>query len=100
MRQMPQRSRRDFLGMAALGVVACTVARPGTADAIEPIGRTRPSHLKLSLAAYSYRDCLTGPKQTMDLFDFVTWPPTWRSMPSSRPPTTSPSDVTPTTCIG
>jgi sugar phosphate isomerase/epimerase len=57
--------------MAALGVVACTVARPGTADAIEPIGRTRPSHLKLSLAAYSYRDYLTGPKKRMDLFDFL-----------------------------
>ena len=71
MRQMPQRNRRDFLGMAALGVVACTVARPGTADAIEPIGRTRPSHLKLSLAAYSYRDYLTGPKKRMDLFDFL-----------------------------
>ena len=71
MRQMPQRNRRDFLGMAALGVVACTVARPGTADAIEPIGRTRPSHLKLSLAAYSYRDYLTGPKKRMDLFGFL-----------------------------
>ena len=57
--------------MAALGAVACTVARPGTAHAIEPIGRTRPSHLKLSLAAYSYRDYLAGPKKRMDLFDFL-----------------------------
>ena len=71
MRQMPQLNRRDFLGMAALGAVACTVARPGTAHAIDPIGRTRPSHLKLSLAAYSYRDYLTGPKKRMDLFDFL-----------------------------
>src|SRR5262249_39598881 len=30
-----------------------------------------PSHLKLSLAAFSYRDYLTGPKKSMDLFGFV-----------------------------
>jgi len=71
MRQMPRLNRRDFLGMAALGAVTCTVARPGTAHAIDPIGRSRPSHLKLSLAAYSYRDYLTGPKKRMDLFDFL-----------------------------
>ena len=42
--------------------------------AIDPIGRTRPSHLKLSVAAYSYRDYLPHPKNPqpkMDLFDFV-----------------------------
>jgi hypothetical protein len=39
--------------------------------AAEPIGRVRPSHFKLSLAAYSYRDYLAGPKTSMDLFDFV-----------------------------
>src|SRR5436305_13450172 len=71
MGQMPQMNRRDFLGMAAVGVVAGTVARPGTVHAIEPIGRTRPGHLKLGLAAYSYRDYLTGPKKDMDLFDFL-----------------------------
>ena len=68
---MPQPNRREFLGMATLGAVVCTVAPPGTAHAIDPIGRTRPSHLKLSLAAYSYRDYLTGPKKRMDLFDFL-----------------------------
>ena len=71
MRQMSRLNRRDFLGMAALGAVTCTVARPGTAHASDPIVRTRPSHLKLSLAAYSYRDYLTGSEETMDLFGFV-----------------------------
>jgi sugar phosphate isomerase/epimerase len=46
-------------------------AAAGKAHAIDPIGRTRPSHLKLSLAAYSYRDYLKGPKKRMDLFGFV-----------------------------
>jgi sugar phosphate isomerase/epimerase len=64
-------NRRDFLGKAALGAVTCAAAGPGTAHAIDPIGRTRPSHLKLSLAAYSYRDYLKGPKKRMDLFGFV-----------------------------
>jgi sugar phosphate isomerase/epimerase len=41
------------------------------ASAIDPIGRTRPSHLKLSLAAYSFRDYLAGPKPSMDLFEFI-----------------------------
>jgi sugar phosphate isomerase/epimerase len=35
------------------------------------MGRTRPSHFKLSLAAYSFRDFLSGPNPSMDLFDFV-----------------------------
>ena len=43
----------------------------GKAPAIDPIGRTRPSHLKLSLAAYSYRQFLQGPEATMDLFAFA-----------------------------
>jgi sugar phosphate isomerase/epimerase len=63
--------RREFLGRTAFGVAAWELAGPGTAHAIDPIGRTRPSHLKLSLAAYSYRDYLKGPKKRMDLFGFV-----------------------------
>jgi sugar phosphate isomerase/epimerase len=43
----------------------------GGSAAIEPIGRTRPSHLKLSLAAYSYRHLLDGPNRSMDLFAFA-----------------------------
>ncbi len=42
-----------------------------SARAIPPIGRTRPSHLKLSIAAYSYRQYLTSKPPQMDLFDFV-----------------------------
>jgi sugar phosphate isomerase/epimerase len=63
--------RREFLGRIAFGVAAWELAGPGTARTIDPIGRTRPSHLKLSLAAYSYRDYLKGPKKRMDLFGFV-----------------------------
>jgi sugar phosphate isomerase/epimerase len=61
-------TRRDFLRLAGS---ATPFILSGSSRAIEQIGRTRPSHLKLSLAAYSYRDYLTGPKKTMDLFGFV-----------------------------
>jgi sugar phosphate isomerase/epimerase len=48
-----------------------TLALPASARAIPPIGRTRPSHLKLSIAAYSYRDYLTAKPPKMDLFQYV-----------------------------
>lgn len=69
---MPPKTRRAFLSQtlsasAALGVLAST----NKAHAIPPIGRTRPSHMKLSLAAYSYRQYLTAKPPTMDLFGFV-----------------------------
>ena len=70
MRRMFPMTRRGLLGKVTFGVAAWAVG-PGTAHAIDPIGRTRPSHLKLSLAAYSYRDYLKGPKKRMDLFGFV-----------------------------
>jgi sugar phosphate isomerase/epimerase len=63
-------NRRGFLTRACLATVA-PQALARRASAVGPIGRTRPSHLKLSLAAYSYRDLLTGPDKTMDLFGFV-----------------------------
>jgi sugar phosphate isomerase/epimerase len=69
---MPTTSRRGFIKAAALATTAplsLALARP--AGAIPPIGRTRPSHLKLSIAAYSYRQYLTGTSPKMDLFDFV-----------------------------
>jgi sugar phosphate isomerase/epimerase len=59
--------RRGVLAAAGLGAVAGQPA----ARAIPPIGRTRPSHLKLSIAAYSYRDYLTAKPPRMDLFDYV-----------------------------
>ena len=65
-------TRRHFLRNAACAAVAGPLALTRPAAAIAPIGRTRPSHLKLSLAAYSYRQFLAGKKPLMDLFDFVT----------------------------
>ena len=68
---MPASNRRAFL--QGLGAAATTLGlgtggnlRP--ALAIPPIGRTRPSHLKLSIAAYSYRDLLTSKPPKLDLF--------------------------------
>jgi sugar phosphate isomerase/epimerase len=61
-------NRRDFI--TALGAVSlASSAVPGWG--IEPFWREHPSHLKLSLAAYSYKPYLSGPKKSMDLFDFV-----------------------------
>lgn len=64
-------SRRDFLAAAAFAGAASPGAFVSGARAGEPIARSRPSHFKLSLAAYSYRDQLKGPKKSMDLFGFV-----------------------------
>jgi sugar phosphate isomerase/epimerase len=62
-------SRRAFLATA---VCATAGMWPRLARAIDPFPRTRPSHLKLSLAAYSYKPYLTGEKSPkMDLFQFV-----------------------------
>lgn len=63
-------TRRRFLAQAAVATAA-PLALARTASAIAPIGRTRPSHLKLSLAAYSYRQYLDLKKKKMDMFDFV-----------------------------
>src|SRR3954451_17917660 len=68
---MQPTTRRGFLRSAAL-TVAGSLISARNALAIAPIGRTRPSHLKLSLAAYSYRQFLEGKQPRMDLFDFVT----------------------------
>ncbi len=65
---MPHLNRRGFLANASL----LGLFGPGAlARASDPIGRTRKSHLKLGLAAFSYRDSLTGPKKDMDLFGFL-----------------------------
>jgi sugar phosphate isomerase/epimerase len=64
-------TRRGFLAKAAFIGSAGHLAWASHAAAIDPVGRTRPSHLKLSLAAFSYRDYLSGPKKSMDLFGFV-----------------------------
>jgi sugar phosphate isomerase/epimerase len=69
---MAPTSRRSFLKSAALTAAApLALATPRLAHAIPPIGRTRPSHLKLSVAAYSYRDYLTGKPPRMTMFDYA-----------------------------
>jgi sugar phosphate isomerase/epimerase len=67
-------TRRELFGWAAGAIAAgsASVASEHQAHAIPPFARSRPSHMKLSLAAYSYRDHLTGKKSPkLDLFDFV-----------------------------
>jgi sugar phosphate isomerase/epimerase len=64
-------SRRQFLATSAAAALPPAL-RPGLASAIDPI--KRPSDkpdLKLSLAAYSFRDALNIKKPTMTLFDFI-----------------------------
>jgi sugar phosphate isomerase/epimerase len=65
---MPLVNRRQFLTSSAFAAFAGP-----SGFAMDPIRRTRPSHLKLSLAAYSFRDSLApkSGKPSMDLFDFV-----------------------------
>ncbi len=63
-------SRRQFLAVSALA--STWSLRPSLCSAIDPI--TRPSSkpdLKLSLAAYSYRQFLNLKKPTMTLFEFI-----------------------------
>ena len=60
-------NRRDFLHSAA--VLPALAAAP--AAAIDPIKRTGKPLMKLSLAAYSFRAALDGPKKSMTLDDFI-----------------------------
>jgi sugar phosphate isomerase/epimerase len=66
-------SRRQFLGAAAVAAIPPAL-RPGLALAIDPIKRPggKPD-LKLSLAAYSFRQFLDLKKPTMTLFDFIDY---------------------------
>jgi sugar phosphate isomerase/epimerase len=67
-------TRRGFLrqGIGA-AVSAWTLAglSQNSTLAIEPLERGMPSHFKFSLAAYSYRDLLTGNPPRLTLTDFV-----------------------------
>jgi len=64
--------RRGFLQRALLaGAATSALTRPTSTWAIPPIIRSRPSQLKLSVAAYSYRRYLTAKPPTMDMFRFV-----------------------------
>lgn len=68
---MQPTTRRDFLRRSTALTLGSSLLATRAAQAIPAIGRTRPSHLKLSLAAYSYRESLLGKQPKMDLFDFV-----------------------------
>jgi sugar phosphate isomerase/epimerase len=70
---MANPTRRDLIRGTAMAMAGgwAGVLGSQTARAIPPIGRTRPSHLKLSIAAYSYRDYLTGANPKMDLFGYA-----------------------------
>lgn len=62
--------RRDFL--TRLAAAPALTAIPGAATAaIDPLKRTGPPHMKLSLAAYSFRSTLAGARKSMTLDDFV-----------------------------
>ena len=65
--------RRAFLGTLA----ALTASRPALAADIDPIKRTGPAHMKLSLAAYSFRTALAGAKKSMTLDGFVDVASAW-----------------------
>lgn len=65
-------SRREFLHVAV--ATTAGLALGPSLQAIDPIRRTGKPHIKLSLAAYSYRkylDLKAKPKPSMTLFDFA-----------------------------
>jgi sugar phosphate isomerase/epimerase len=70
---MPTSHRRQFL-QAALAAGAGVALNPQSSPAIEPIQRNGKSHIRLSIAGYSYRQYLAlnlKPKPPMTLDDFV-----------------------------
>jgi sugar phosphate isomerase/epimerase len=66
------KTRRQFL-RTSLAAGAALAAAGAVAPAIEPIARNGKSHLRLSIAAYSYRKYLDlkQPKPAMTLDDFI-----------------------------
>jgi sugar phosphate isomerase/epimerase len=66
---MTSANRRQFLQSALAAGTGLAVAAP--AAAIEPIKRPGKSHIRLSIAAYSFRQYLNLKKPTMTLDDFV-----------------------------
>jgi hypothetical protein len=67
-------TRRSFLTTTA---AAAALAPTRAASGIGPIKRHGPPRIKLSLAAYSFRDALTGPKKSMTLEEFVDRAAAW-----------------------
>jgi sugar phosphate isomerase/epimerase len=70
MRQLTRRALFQWSG-CALALGCSSLGSRRAAGAIPPAGRLRPSHLKLSVAAYSYRQYLAGKPPKFDLFEFV-----------------------------
>ncbi len=62
-------NRRTFL--TALSATAISGASAAAARAIEPIRRHGAPRMKLSLAAYSFRQYLSGPNKSMSMEDFM-----------------------------
>ncbi len=67
---MPKLDRRRFLHQSSLAATALCVPT-GLARGIEPIRREGQAKFKFSLAAYSYRELLTGAQPPLTLADFV-----------------------------
>ncbi len=69
---MIKSSRRQFFQSAVVAGSGLALASPST-RAIEPVHRNGKSHIRLSIAAYSYRKYLdlTKPKPPMTLDDFI-----------------------------
>src|SRR5207253_1163554 len=70
---MENSTRRQFLTSTVAAGAALSLGTAAT-SAIEPIQRNGKSHIRLSIAAYSYRkylDLKTKPKPSMTLDDFV-----------------------------
>src|SRR6059036_2863020 len=66
---MKMRSRRSFLrATASAGALALM---PNAARAIDPIRRAGGPRMKLSLAAYSFRDYLAGKNKSMTYQEFI-----------------------------
>lgn len=66
-------SRRQFLNSSLLAGTGMALGT-SAASAIEPIQRSGPAHLRLSIAAYSFRQALDlsrKPKPAMTLDDFI-----------------------------
>src|SRR5947209_982314 len=64
-------TRRQFLRSAAVAGAGLAATR---AAAIEPVSRPGPAHVRLSMAAYSFRQYLAlnlKPKPPMTLDDFI-----------------------------
>src|SRR3954453_18179133 len=70
---MPSPTRRSFLEQLAIGAgaIAATPLLSQPVRAIEPIKREFGPMFKFSLAAYSYRELMTGASPKLTLDDFI-----------------------------